>query len=415
MSAYLQAGALSRSTRFENDLRGALENRGFAVHRVDWETAAEHGWDHAVPPAAEFGRGSVVLLWHPESVAHRRDFEDLLRQSRPKGQEAIAAGARLIVVSAWPKLSFPEPDGSSIIADCSRLRPISVDAVRLRSMRPDLEPAAAERIVRFAGGTVALAEYYLELEFAELSGNEKLRRAGQFLRTVLLQAVDELGVGMLALLDHLILECDMLDLPEDNLADHHITALESACLLWVNDLDGTVHLFAEPWRAEVKDCLGSALRSVVSPPADWEVLARKMFTFERTVRKMVMEVLHEVHGDAWREALGDRGTKALGLARNDTNVSASSLDEMYTPLDWFLLEDLLDLAAELATAHGMVHGVRVGEWARLKVQMVPIRNRVAHMRLPMETDAATVRSALLNLEARMKTARNGATPALPSS
>ncbi|MEE6258009.1 hypothetical protein [Plantactinospora sonchi] len=372
------------------------------MHRVEWESAAQRGWDHAFPPLADLGQGSVVLLWHPETVAHRRDFEDVLRQSRPKGQEAIAAGTRLMVVSARPKLSFPEPDGSSIIADCSRLRPISLDADLLRSMCPDLKPAAAERILRFAGGTVALAEYYLELEFAELSGNEKLRRAGQFLRAVLLRAVDELGVGTLALLDHLVLESDMLDLPADNLADHQIAALESARLLRVNDLDGTVHLFAEPWRAEVKECLASALRSVVSPPADWEVLARKMFTFERTVRRMVMEVLREVHGDAWREALGDRGAKAFGLARNDTHVSASSLNEMYTPLDWFLLEDLLDLAAELAMAHGTVRGVRAGEWARLKVQMVPIRNRVAHMRLPLETDAAAVRSALLNLDARMR-------------
>ncbi|RLK24693.1 hypothetical protein DER29_2621 [Micromonospora sp. M71_S20] len=343
-----------------------------------------------------------MLLWHPETVANLRDFEDILRQSRPKGQAAIASGARLIVVSTRPKRFFPEPDGSSIVADCSRLRPISIDASRLRSMHADLEPAAAERIISFASGTVALTEYYLQLEFADLSGNEKRRQAGQFLRTTLLQAVDELGTGILALLNHLVLECDVLDMPQEDLAEHQIAALESACLLRVNDFDGTAHLFAEPWRAEVKDCLGTVLRSVVSPPAEWEVLARKMFTFERTVRKMVMEILLEVHGEDWRKVLGERGAKAFGLARNDTNVSAASLDEMYTPLDWFLLEDLLDLAAELATAHGSVRGVRAGEWARLKVQVVPIRNRVAHVRLPLETDAATVRSALLNLDARMR-------------
>lgn len=402
MLAYFQAGALSRSACFEDDLRTAFESRGFAAHRVDWTTAAQHGWDRAFSSAADLGPGSVVLLWHPETIAHRRDFEEILRQSRPSGQAAIASGARLIVVSAWPKLSFPEPDGSSIIADCSRLRPIFMDANRLRSTHADLEPAAADRIVAFAGGTVALTEYYLQLEFARLSGNEKYRQASQFLRKALLQAIGELGVGNLALLDHLVLECDTLDLPVEDLAEHQIAALESACLLRVNDLDGTLHLFAEPWRDEVKNCLGTALRSIVSPPAEWEVLARKTFTFERTVRKMVMEVLIEVHGEHWRKALGERGAKAFGLARNDTNVSASSLDEMYTPLDWFLLEDLLDLATELATAHGSVQGVRASEWARLKVQMVPIRNRVAHVRLPLETDAGTVRSALLTLDARIR-------------
>ncbi|WP_432049927.1 hypothetical protein [Verrucosispora sp. NA02020] len=402
MLAYLQAGALSRSVHFEEDIRNALENRGFEVHRVDWTTAAEHGWESAFPPAADVGPGKVFLLWKPESIADRRDFEEILRQSRPKGQAAIAAGARLIVVSARPKLSFPEPDGSSIIADCSRLRPISVDADRLQSMHTGLEPSAAERIVGFADGTVALSEYYLQLEVAKLSGNEKRRQAGQFLHAILSQAVDELGVGILALLDHLVLGCDTLDLPEEDLAAHQIAALESANLLRVNDLDRTVHLFAEPWRAEVKDCLAVALRSVVSPPPEWELLARKTFTFERRARKLVMEMLIELHGKDWRHALGERGAKAFGLARMDTNMSASSLDDIYTPLDWFLLEDLLDLAAEISAEHGSIRGVRAGDWARLRSQVIPIRNRVAHVRLPLETDGTTMRSALLILDARTR-------------
>jgi hypothetical protein len=400
--AYFQAGALSRSTCFESDLRGALESRGFVVHRVDWSTAAQEGWEHAFPPAADLGPGNVVLLWHPEVVANRRDFEDLLRQSRPKGQAAIASGARLIVVSARPKLFFPEPDGSSIIADCSRLRPISIDASRLQAIHGDLEFAAADRIVNFAGGTVALAEYYLQLEFADLGSNAKRRQSSQFLRSTLLQAVNEVGTGTLALLDHLVLECDKMDILQDEVAEHQIAVLEAACLLRLDDIEGTAHLFPQPWRSEVKNCLGAAMRSVVSPPPEWEGLARKTFTFERTVRKLVMEVLLEVHGENWRNALGDRGTKAFGLARNDTNMSATSLDEMYTPLDWFLLEDLLDLAAELAAEHGSVRGVRVGEWARLKMQVVPIRNRVAHVRLPLEADASTVRAALVHLDARMR-------------
>lgn len=399
--AYFQAGALSRSTRFEEDLREALEARGFTVHRADWATAADHGWDRALPPAGDLVLGNIVLLWLPELVSDRRDFEDVLRQSRPKCLAAMGSGTRMLVVSAWPKLSFPEPDGSSIIADCRPLRPVCIGASHLQTARPDLAPPAAERIAGFSGGSVALAEFYLQLEFAEASGNEKVRRAGQFREGVLLQAVQELGTGVLALLNHLVLESDTMDLPEDDLAAHHVATLEAARLLRVDDAAGTVHLF-DPWRGEAKDCLATALRSITSPPSEWEVLARKMFTFERTVRKMVMDTLIETEGTSWRIALGARGIKAFGLARNDTNVSASSLDDMYTPLDWFLLEDLLDLAADLAGPHGSVLGVRSNEWNRWKVQLVPIRNRVAHLRLPLETDIATVRSALRSLDARTK-------------
>lgn len=399
--AYFQAGALSRSARFEDDLRAALEGRGFTVHRADWATAAEHGWDSALPSAGDLGPGNIVLLWLPESVADRRDFEDVLRQSRPKCIAAMDSGTRMLVVSAWPKLSFPEPDGSSIVADCRPLRPVGIDVGHLQATHPDLAQPAAERIARFSGASVALAEFYLQLEFAEASGNEKVRRAGRFRDRVLLQAVQELGAGVLALLNHLVLESDTLDLPEDDLAAHHVAMLEAARLLRVDDVAGTVHLF-EPWRGEAKDCLATALRSITSPPSEWEVLARKTFTFERTVRKMVMDTLIETEGTNWRTALGDRGAKAFGLARNDTNVSASSLDDMYTPLDWFLLEDLLDLAADLAGTLGSVRGVRPNEWNRWKVQLVPIRNRVAHLRLPLETDIATVRSAVRSLDARMK-------------
>ncbi len=213
---------------------------------------------------------------------------------------------------------------------------------------------------------------------------------------------------MLALLDHLVLGCDMLDLHADNVADHQIAALEWARLLRVNDLDCTVHLFAEPsHRGQGAPRVCAAIRRL-SPgglggagPEDVHIRAdgpqnRDGGAARGPWRRMA------------RRALGDRGTKALGLARNDTSVSTSSLDAMYRPLDWFLLEDLLDFAAEVATSHGKVRGVGASEWARLKVQMVPIRSRVAHMRLPMETDAAAVRSALLNLDARIRVFESGA-------
>jgi hypothetical protein len=207
----------------------------------------------------------------------------------------------------------------------------------------------------------------------------------------------------------------MLDMAQDEIAEHQIAVLEAARLLRLDDLAGTAHMFAQPWRPEIKDCLGAALRAVVSPPVEWEEIARKTFTFERTVRRIVMETLLEIHGKDWRKGLGDRGNKAFGLARNDSNVSATSLDEMYAPLDWFLLEDLLDLAFEIATAQGSVRGVRAGDWARLRVQMVPIRNRVAHVRLPLETDAGTVRSALVNIDARMRAFERDRSKSQPTS
>jgi hypothetical protein len=307
-----------------------------------------------------------------------------------------------MIVSSRPKLFFPEPDGSSIIAEGTKIHPFAMRAEDLLEMIEGLELATAKRLVGYAGSSRALAEEYLKIETAELSGNKKWRRAQSFLSQTLRLALSELEPHSLSLLEHLVLDSGFFDVPEMDVPAHHASAWEDAGLAVIDDATGMVRIFANSWRNSAKEVLAASIQNVTVAPETWLQLAQSLFEVERTTRLVVIRHLQAAHGVDWRElGMGNLAEKALGLARGDMH-GAAKVDDLYLPLDWLLLDELFELAASSARSAGNLAGLSESDWMRMASRLVPVRNRVMHMRLPRPGDVGEVRQWLRFLQGRLK-------------
>lgn len=400
---YLHASALRRGAKLGDDLRSALVLHGLDPHIADCRSVpAVGGWDGVLPRPEELDRNAIVLVWGPEVLASRRDFRPLLAQSRPRGQDLLAAGIRLMVVSCRPKTWFPEPDGSSLIADASKIHPVPVSAATIKAVDGRIDDEAAARISGFAAGSVSLAQKYIDIELMDISSRRKRAEAEVYLKETLELAVDELGPEALALLEHFVLDLGTYEVPEEDVPASFLAAWTDAGVAKVDDATGHVEMFAGAWRPAVKECLTAALEKTIAPPADWRRLVESLFTYERFVRLTLAAHLRAKHGASWcSEGLGPLSGKALVMAQGEGYSASNGADDLPTPLDWLLLEELLEVARG-CSAGGHVGGVSQREWERHAAVMIPIRNRVMHMRLPRPGDLQAVRSRLHFLQVRVR-------------
>ena len=401
--SFFHAAALRRGDSLRENLILALEARGLVPRLVEGQSVAERGgWDGVLPVVDDVGAGDIVVIWAPERLGARRDFGGLLAQSRPKAQALLGTGARILVVSSRPKAWFPDPDGSSLISDASKVHPAAVNAETVIRALPIIGAEAAERIAEHAVGSVSLAQCFALIELADGSSRAKRASAVQVLRDTYRGALGELCIEDLAVLERDVLDLGRYDVPEDEFPASLASRLVDAGLASANDITGVVSLFEPSHRDIAREALIFVLQRVVVPPAQWRKLASELFTYERFVRLTLACHFHQTIGEGWKsEALVELGGKALGIARGEGFVAGEAISDLATPLDWLLLDDLFTLATAAADA-GPVGGLSARDWMRQAAVLVPVRNRVAHMRLPRPDDVHEVRSRLTFLQARVR-------------
>lgn len=105
---------------------------------------------------------------------------------------------------------------------------------------------------------------------------------------------------------------------------------------------------------------------------------------------MLREAAIREAGGKWRKNLFNEtiAKHVLERARNDVNVTAASISELRDPIEWLSLGELLDVV-ESPKFNGLSwDGVL---WRRFRQEVMPIRNRISHMRLLKKRDRTTVR------------------------
>lgn len=81
---------------------------------------------------------------------------------------------------------------------------------------------------------------------------------------------------------------------------------------------------------------------------------------------------------------GDLEAKVLERARNDNSPDASSVSDLRDPLEWLSLGELLKVVEK----SGFI-GADALFWRRFGADVIPIRNRLSHMRLIRKGDRET--------------------------
>jgi hypothetical protein len=216
---------------------------------------------------------------------------------------------------------------------------------------------------------------------------------------VLHATLRELGPEVCASLDRVIF--DSLLLGDDALGvfpAREVEALEGAGLI-------SLRAPARSWNfpkhlKPLKDALAAVLAEEVKPQGQLAEVSRGLWEMERLIRRAIRARAIAAWGTAWRTKClqGDLPDQVLSRATEAAYFGANSIKLIRDPLEWLTLGELLNLKSRREIGN---LGLTPTHWRKFGDQVVPIRNRLAHMRTLHPRDAADVVKWLRVLELRL--------------
>jgi hypothetical protein len=304
---------------------------------------------------------TLVVLDDVEVFAATGKTQDTtLGALRQKVNELCDHGFEVCLISRMPRNAFAPVAGSSLLDDASvYYMPLLEEQECIQGQHSKTGPTLP---------AVGLCD---NCDVGELLGS----------------TVRELGVNVLTELDFTLFEArhelNFVSELDPAVAD----ALRSAGLLYLEDEE--THFSPLPlWR--FKNAIADAMAEVVTPQSDLAAVSDGLWLIERTIRKMLRAAAAEKSPTKWRKELLNESltAKVLDRARSDVNVTAASVAELRDPIEWLSLGELLELV-QSKRFDGLFWNPLT--WKHFAKDIIPIRNRLSHMRLLKKGDKATVR------------------------
>jgi hypothetical protein len=297
---------------------------------------------------------------------------------RQKVNELCDQDIAVCLVSRSPKIAFAPVTGSNLLEDAS---PCYI---------PLLEEGECEDGKHDAPGLTLPA-----VGLGDACDLDELVRV----------TVSELGVNVLTELDFALFEARHELNFVTEIAPPITDALRGAGLLHLVDEEPRLAL-GQLWR--LKQAIADAMAEVQTPQSDLAAVSNGLWQIERTIRKFLRDAAIVDSPKKWRNQLLDAtlAELVLGRARGDVNVTAASVTELRDPIEWLTLGELLGLV-QSRKFNGLFWDELT--WRRFKNDIVPIRNRLSHMRLLKRGDKATVRM-WVNRVREIKALQNNTSP-----
>lgn len=274
-------------------------------------------------------------------------------------------GTACLLLSRAPRVAYPAVPGSSLLDDAS-----FVDGPELKGGRHTSWPTCADD--------------------------------GEDSEVVLRRVLVELGPEVCAAIDRVIFESLLTDAAAiDIFTAREVEAIRGAGLITLK-LGDPAWNFTKPLN-EFKEALGDVLAADVLPQAQLGIVSHGMWQLERMLRRSIRLKATAAWGSNWRqqcvatmepEAVLKRATEAAYPAAN-------SIKLIRDPLEWLTLGQLLDLKQRREIGD---LGLSQALWRNFAADIMPIRNRLAHMRTLHPGDAADVAKWLKVLEVKLAAA-----------
>lgn len=279
---------------------------------------------------------------------------------RQKVNELCDSGFKVCLISRMPRNAFAPVAGSSLLDDASvyympLLEPQECTEGRHSETGPTLPPV----------------------------GLSDSCDVGELLRST----VRELGVNALTELDFTLFEArhemNFVTELDPAVAD----ALLSAGLIY---LENEERRFSPVPLWQLKNAVADTMAELVTPQADLASVSDGLWLIERTIRKFLRSAATTQSPTKWRKELLNQSLamKVLERARSDVNVTATIVSELRDPIEWLSLGELLELV-QSKKFDGLFWDALT--WKHFTKDIIPIRNRLSHMRLLKKGDKATVR------------------------
>ncbi|MFC6704628.1 hypothetical protein [Flexivirga alba] len=274
----------------------------------------------------------------------------------------IDSGGRYILLARAPRAAFPAVPGSSLLDDAT-----------------------------FARGPVYGMDDTSEWPTCQYDGLS--------VANVLRDALGELGAEMCAALDRVIF--DSMLFGESALTAFGARELEALAGAGLISLQAAERKWNLPDGLHpLKDALADVLAGEVKPQSQLGEVTCGLWELERMIRRSIRARAIAAWGKSWRTQClqGDLSDRVLGRATTSTYQAANSVKLIRDPLEWLTLSELLDLKARPEIGN---LGLETVLWRNFADQVMPIRNRLAHMRNLYPGDAANVVKWLRVLEVKL--------------
>ena len=323
-----------------------------AVHDMDWQTVSVDAvLDGDL--AADLDRlGGGLFVTGLEAGAGASPARGVnLSLLRAEVLKLLDGGVAVCLLSRSPKIAYPMGPGSSILLDCYVFH---VD----NCLRDEVSWR-----------------------------NVAIIRDGEDLRS----ALRSLGPSALAALDLLCFELEVFtDIEKAVLDNAEWEALRGAGLVSPPDDSGRYRLI--PGRAQLRSLLAEVISESLAVSQELGSVVFGLAEIEHRLRRELRRAAVRRFGPRWAgsalpQLLQDDVLKRAAAERYS---GVRSLKELRDPLEWLTLAELIDLARNSGWASRL--GRPDGFWNRLASQVVPVRNRVSHMRLLRRQDEQSVRT-----------------------
>lgn len=377
--------ATHRSSHLETDIAASLPS-GVAMSWVDCRNLPVDEQGDLLVSRLDTS-GDLLCVVNVEHLLGLRRGHALLRQLRPPATGVLDDGRRLLVLSNRPQSDFPVIDGSMVVHDAlpAHLRPLSDEAVREHPLMTQLSAGQQESFRKSAKGFRGVLSRIGEATRAgDVTGaivlpDRPTRDA--LLVEVVSDALVELGD---AVLGTVMVTVDTVGrrVPSDDLEERCFVRMRSAGLLRVDHGTDEVVLFPGMSDDQVQGAVALADMKTKSSSL-WSQVSENVFFIERCIRHLLGR---RMQGPVQSKFIKEHAEEIDRNWRQDSALSPEPASSgPIAPLNYVNLSDLLSLARELAEIRH-VGGLGSAGWRELADDVVPVRNRVGHMRLPSSMD-----------------------------
>ncbi|WP_315915150.1 hypothetical protein [Arthrobacter sp. lap29] len=288
---------------------------------------------------------------------------DVLGDVRAKVFSLLDAGKMVCLFSRAPRISFRAVPGSSILEDAAL-----VTLPLLAESEFDLEPGVRPE----PGWSWPSVTFGAPLDTSTFKS-----------------ALEDIGQGLVAALDHALFEVNPKGTDGlEYLAAREIEGLRGAGLVKFDD-NGKPQLVLSRSTNLLREALATHISETVTPASILPEVTLGLWYTERKIRSALRKAAIDKYGSKWyASTLGGLTQEVLRRAQLDTSVAAKSIADLRDPLEWLTLSELMEIVRSSKFDN---LGVEPAIWRKLQEQLVPIRNRLAHVRMLKSDDAEVVR------------------------
>lgn len=288
---------------------------------------------------------SLVVVKQFDELLCDPDPTSSLGRARATANELLDAGHSICLLSRAPRMAFPRCPGSSLLDDAYVIHPDSALEGQPH-WDEELDPDELRAgLINLGPDVLACLDYlYFDLQFS--------RSASTSLITPLeLEAIR--GAGLVAL----------------NAAGDQIEPTVSHARLIPALTDAIVgHLNVQP---------------------DFPAVAGGLVEIERRLRRVLQARAVACFGTKWRGSVLHEDLKTKVEERATQELSrAVTVKGLRSPFEWLTMGELVDLIRNATWADRLGREDRY--WQRFAVEVMPIRNRLSHMRFLRQQDRARV-------------------------